>query len=440
MRFLVIGMSHKSAPLELRERFAVPGEQQLSMLGELVANPAIDEAMVLSTCNRVEAYVVPSATDAGGARIEVLRQMASERGVSLQSMEEHGYVVTGREAVHHLMRVASSLDSMVVGEPQILGQVKEAASTARGAGTVGAVLGRLLDRAFAAAKAVRSRTGIAREVVSIGSVSVDLARHIFPSMEDCRVLIVGAGKMAEATARSLSAAGATKVYVANRSHQRAQELADRHGWRARSLTELEDLLVQSDVVITSTGSPRPIVTVPMARRVLKQRKYRPLVLVDIAVPRDVESAVGELDTIYLYNVDDLEEISRTNMAGRQREAEAAEQLVVGELAEVDQWFRSLALKPTLVAIRKRADSLAQDELERTLSKRLAHLSEADREALQKMCRSMVAKMLHPTMAALRDSAATDGSSLVVMARLLHGVEDSAVDGPNGAGDPSKETP
>jgi glutamyl-tRNA reductase len=428
LQFLVHGLSYKTAPVAVREACAVPRDAVSGVLQELTTSSAIDEALILSTCNRVEVYVVHSGTVE--AAVEAINSVLFVgRGLEAQTVEQHGYTVSGRDAVHHLLRVATSLDSMVVGEPQILGQVKEAAALAREAGVVGPLLGRVLERTFGAAKAVRTDTGISRDVVSIGSVAVDLARRIFDDLAECRVLIIGAGKMAETTARSLTSAGVTRVYVANRSHDRASALAARHGWRARSLDELSDLLGQVDVVIASTGAPRPIITSTMVRQAVKVRKYRPLFIVDIAVPRDVEEAVGELDTLYLYNVDDLEGISQSNMAGRQREVTAAEQMVRVELELLEGWFRSLAVKPTVTAIRARATELALGELERTWAKRLSHLGDEERASMEKMVEAMVSKLLHPTMSALRDAASRgDGLTLVAAARTLHGVEDVDAEG------------
>jgi glutamyl-tRNA reductase len=428
LRFLVHGLSHKTAPVAVREACAVARDEVPAILKELIASPAIDEALIVSTCNRVEVYVVPSGA-VEPATEAITSVFFTGRNLDAQTVAQHGYTVAGSAAVHHLLRVASSLDSMVVGEPQILGQVKEAVALAREAAVIGPLMGRILQRTFGAAKAVRTDTGISREVVSIGSVAVDLARRIFEDLAECRVLIIGAGKMAETTGRSLTSAGVTRVYVANRSYDKASALAVRHGWRARSLDELEDLIGQVDVVIASTGSPRPIITSNLVRRAVKVRKYRPLFLVDIAVPRDVEEAVGDLDTVYLYNVDDLEGISQSNMAGRQREVTAAEQMVRVELGEIESWFRALAVKPTVTAIRARATELVRGELDRTWAKRLSHLGAEERASMEKMVEAMVSKLLHPTMSALRDAATSeDGLALVAAARTLHGVEEDDTEG------------
>ena len=423
MRFTIVGLSHKTAPVDLREKIASPRDEHAAILQALCESDAVAEAMLLSTCNRVELYTVPAGDGGAGAALEASIAALARARVSRGELEPHLYTQSGREAVHHLFRVAASLDSMVVGEPQVLGQVKDAASVARSSGTVGPILGHLTDRAFSTAKEVRTHTGIARAIVSMGSVAVDLARRIFARLADCQVLLVGAGEMGETTARSLVAAGASRVFVTNRSYDRAVELAERHGWRARQFSELGDLLGQVDVVISSTGAPRPIITHAMVKAAIPARKYRPLFMVDIAVPRDIEASVATFEPVYLYNVDDLESISQANMAGREREAADAELRVTGALDDIDTWFATLAVKPTLAAIRKRADAVAREELERTLHKRLAHLGDDDRRALDKMVGAMVSKLLHPTMTALRNGAGkVTRGDLVSAARVLHGLD------------------
>jgi glutamyl-tRNA reductase len=422
MTLAVLGMSHKTAPLDERERFAVGSDELPAVLALVRALPSVAEAVLLSTCNRVEAWVVP-ANGAVDLKGDLVRTLVTDRGLPASVLDDHAYWLDGPDAVRHLFRVASSLDSLVVGEPQILGQVKEAAAQARASGTLGPVLGRILDRAFAVAKRVRTETGIARKTVSVGSVAVDLARRIFARLDETKVLLVGAGKMAEATARSLASAGSTRVYVTNRTYERAVALAAKHGWRARSFDELPDLLVEADVVITSTGAARPILGLDLARRVVRERKYRPLFLVDIAVPRDVAVEVGEIDAVYLYNVDDLESVSQENLEGRRRDVEAADLIVEEALQDVHQWLRARTAKPAVVAIRQRAESLAREELQKTLEKRLDHLPEDDRRALEKMMEAVVAKLLHPTMATLREiPEGAEGRLLVEAACRLHGID------------------
>lgn len=420
MQLVILGLNHKTAALERRESFAVASDDVQSLLHRLCEADTISEAAVLSTCNRVEVYAVVEGDME--VAIEYLRvRLLDERELSRVALLPSLYCLTGTDAVHHLLRVASSLDSMVMGEPQILGQVKEAAQTAREAGTVGMKLGRIFDAAFSTAKAVRTQTEIGRSVVSIGSVAADLASRIFDDLTSCRVLLVGAGKMAEATARSLSTAGIERVYVTNRSLDRAVALAQRYGWRARNMSELEDLLIEADVVIMSTGARRPIIDTELARRVVRGRKYRPLFIVDIAVPRNVDSAVGEIDTIYLYNVDDLESVSEGNRESRREAAAQAEALVKERASGVEAWSEGLSVQPALAAIRSRADAIAQTELEKTLSRSLPDLDDAAKRALEKMTGSMVAKLLHPTMDALRNPNGRDREDLLDTAMFLHGV-------------------
>jgi glutamyl-tRNA reductase len=421
VQLVILGLSHKTSPLDGRESFAVAADDVPSVLRQLCESDHIAEAVILSTCNRVEVYVI-TEQDVAYA-VETLRTtLLDGRELSRASFESALYCLDGRAAIHHLLRVASSLDSMVLGEPQILGQVKEAVQVAREAGTVGARLGRIFDGAFSAAKAVRTETEIGRSVVSIGSVAADLAGKIFDDLASCRVLLVGAGKMAEATARSLSGAGIDRVYVANRSVDRAVALAQLYGWRARNFEELEELLVEADVVIMSTGARRPIIGTDLARRVIRARKYRPLFIVDIAVPRNVDPAVGDLDTLYVYNVDDLESASESNRESRRDAADEAETLVKARVGELLSWSKSLAVQPTLAAIRRRADTIARGEVEKTVSRSLAHLDDPSKAAVAKMAEALVAKILHPTMDALRNPNGQDSDGLLAAARLLHGVE------------------
>lgn len=422
MKLVALGLNHKTAPVDVREAFAVDADQARVCFAQLGADPALDECFVISTCNRVEIYAVPSG-DPTAARRALQAAFVSGRGLDPGFLETSGYWLVGREAASHLFRVTASLDSMVVGEPQILGQVKEAVELARECGALGSVLERVVQRAFSAAKTVRSQTGIARTRVSVGSVAVDLARSIFAKLEDCKVLLVGAGEMGQVTARSLASAGVARVYVTNRSYERAQALSAEHGWRARAFHELPDLLGEVDVVLTSTGAPRPIIDRQTVKKAIKARKYRPLFIVDIAVPRDVSADVGDLDTVYLYNVDDLRQITNTNMQARRREAHAAEDLVEAELEELARWFRGLEIQPTIAAIRRRADQVAKAEFARTLNKRLNHLSVDDRAAIEKMLSATISKLLHPTMVTLRERAGgPEGTELLELAGALHGVD------------------
>lgn len=426
MRLIVASVSHKTAGVDLRERMAVSPDGLGEFLRGIVAEEDVAEVMLLSTCNRVELYLVPARERIKEQEVATL--FGIHRGVQWQLVNQYARFREGASAVHHLLRVTASLDSMVVGEPQILGQVKEAANAARHAGTLGPVLDRLVSHAFRVAKSVRSETDIASNRVSIGSIAVELARRIFDDLSECNILLVGAGKMGETMARSLSEGGPRRVYVCNRSPERAFKLAQRHGWRPRQFDELDELLAQADVVLTSTGSTEPILTKKRMKRVIKARKYKPIFIVDIAVPRDVASDVGGLDTVYLYNVDDLQQVANDNMREREREAEAAEGIVSRELGQIEAWYRQLEVAPTITAIRQRAQAVARAELERTLGKRLRHLAEEDRSALETMVKATVNKLLHPTMMALKNASDAGGNAaLVAAAQRLFGVEDSTAE-------------
>lgn len=434
MRLVVVGLNHKTAPVETREAFAVPSEAVQGFDRRLVADPSISEAIVLSTCNRVELWAVPAgATEAAAeaAHAAMLNVLATERGLDPGALKRHGYSHSGDAAARHLVRVCSSLDSLVVGEAQILAQTREAFQSAREAGTVGPVLERVVQAAFRGAKAVRTETGIAEETVSIGSVAVELAQRIFPSIGECSVLVVGAGKMGRVTARALARHGVREVVVTNRSLARAEKLATELGWVARPFEELDDLLVKADVVLTCTGADRPVLDLKRMRPVMRRRKYRPLFLVDIAVPRDVDPAVAELDQLYLYNIDDLEAVSREHLAQRQTEAAKAERIVDQTLREIAATEKVGEVVPILKAVREHAEEAARGELERAFHKRLVHLTTEEREAVRETVQRVVNKLLHPAMAALRD----DRGALVDLptaARVLHGLEHTSPGAPGAA--------
>ena len=429
MKLVVLGLNHRTAPVSVREAFALQPDEATELLAALSDHPKIAEAFVLSTCNRVEIYAVPHVSDERAIRRILVTALCAGRGLDASVLERQGYFKASVAAVTHLFRVTASLDSMIVGEPQILGQVKDAVAYAQDRGALGPQLLRITQEAFRSAKVVRTETEIARQRVSVGSVAVDLANRIFERLEDCRVLLIGTGEMGQATARALASAGVARVYVANRSYDRAVALSEEHGWRPRSFQELEDVLAEVDVVLTSTGATRPVIGVAMLKRVIRLRKYRPLFIVDIAVPRDVEEAVAGLDTIYLYNVDDLRMIAEDNLAARSREAQAAEALIATAIDSVSRWDRSLAVQPTIAAIRRRYDEVAQAELSRTIGRRLKHLGPEEQEALARMMTATVSKLLHPTMVALK--AAEFREEVREWACELHGVDPTTLVAPLG---------
>ncbi len=413
----MVGLSHRTAAVETRERLAVPSDALANEVKALRTMTAVREVVVLATCNRVEVY---AAGDDIHALSTAVRGYLQGRGAPTEALYEH----RDDAAVRHAFRVCASLDSLVVGEPQVLGQVKEAVGVARSAGGVGAVLGRLMERAFRSAKRVRTETGIAEGQVSVASVAVDLARGIFGELQGRRVLVLGAGKMALGAARSLVRLGAV-LAVANRSYERAVELATAHRGSAHPLTDLGLLLPSSDVVVASTAATRFVLTREEVAAAMKQRRGRSLFLVDITVPRNIDPRAGDLDNVYLYNVDDLEKIVAEGQMGRGASTTAAEAVVDEELRGFTAEGRAMTgVVPTIAALRQRCRATALAELERSLSGRLKHLGDDDRKALEAMVEATVNKLLHaPTMALRQKGESNGGSALVASARVLFGMDD-----------------
>src|SRR5262245_17519708 len=340
MNFQLIGVNHNSAPLEVRERLAVSEAQLPEAVRTLVKQPGVEEGMVLSTCNRVE--LLTSTRQSADLR----GFLGSYFGLNADALNSHIYEFQQREAVRHVFRVASSLDSMVVGEPQILGQVKEAYAVARGLGAVHSALEALLSRAFAVAKRVRSETAIGSSSVSIASVAVELAEKIFGSLENKTVYLLGAGKMAELAARHLMARGAGKILISNRTHDRAVELAETFGGQAIPFERLHQFADHADVILTSTGSAEPIFRREHGENLRSRRKNNPVFFIDIAVPRNVDPEVNRLDGLFVYDVDDFQTVAAANTAERKKEAERAEEIVELEVDRFASRMKSLAVVPT----------------------------------------------------------------------------------------------
>ncbi len=397
-QLFVIGLNHRTAPVEIREALlqtqdrADPAQEQL-----LQAAALCGEAMLLSTCNRVELYGALPDDAAALVQIEALLIKTSPQA------RQHLYRLEGEAALRHLFRVASSLDSMVVGEPQILGQVKAAYRAAASAGTVGAVLGAAVPRAFAVAKRVRSETAIGQSPASVASVAVDLARQIFGNLAGHPVMLLGAGKMAELCARHLREAGATDFVIVNRTRSRAEELAAQFSGSAHDLAELEALLGRVAVVLCSTGAPEPLLRAELVNRAMKARRGRWLLLIDIAVPRDVDPQAGKLENVYLYDIDALSEVVAGNLGERQRAAAAAETIVQNELARNAARMRSTDVAPLIRALRQHAQQIAKKEVARVLP-RLGPIGERERILISGLADAVVNKLLHGPMTALKSSA------------------------------------
>jgi glutamyl-tRNA reductase len=385
----------------LREQLAVDEDKLRELLRDIIATGVVREALILSTCNRVEVYAVADVP--GEARNATFRQLCRQRGVEPASVEMALYTHAEGEAIRHAFRVASSLDSMMIGEPQILGQVKDAFALAQSCETIGPALHTLFTQAFAVAKRVRTETEIARHAVSVSFAAVELAKKIFEGLDRKAVLLVGAGKMSELAARHLIEQGAFPLYVANRTWARAQELARLLSGTAVPFVELPTALAAVDIVIASTGAPEPVIRQETVNRVITSRRGRPLFFIDIAVPRDVEETVDTLDGVYRYDIDDLKQVVDANIRERAREAHRAEALVEREVAKFVARLGDVEVIPTIVSLRERLEAIRVGEVKRTLA-RLPAATPETREALEAMSTAIVNKILHAPITKLRESS------------------------------------
>ena len=406
MALVVAGLSHKNAPVELREQLALEEDKLRELLREVAAGGAAREAVVVSTCNRVEVYAVADVPDE--ARAAVFRQLCRHRGVDQAAVEAVLYTHVEGDAVRHAFRVTASLDSMMIGEPQILGQVKDAFALAQACETVGPTLHTLFTQAFAVAKKVRTETEIARHAVSVSFAAVELAKKIFGGLAGKAILLVGAGKMSELAAKHLVEQGAFPIYVANRTWARAQELARALAGTPVPFEELDAALAGTDIVITSTAATEPVVTLPRVQQAMQGRRSRPLFFIDIAVPRNVEASVDTLDDVYCYDIDDLHQVVDANIRERLREAQRAEALVDREVAKYLARLWDVEVIPTIVSLRERLEEIRAGEVKKTLA-RLQGASPETREALEALSAAIVNKILHAPITKLRESSRVGSS-------------------------------
>lgn len=397
----VAGLSHRTAPIGVREQLALEEDKLREVLSDVVGRGVCSELMILSTCNRVEVYGVAEVP--GEARGTAFRQMAAQRGIDFQVLEPLLYTKTGPDAVLHAFRVAASLDSMVLGEPQILGQVKDAFALAQSCRVVGPTLHALMSQAFAVAKRVRTDTEIGRFAVSVSFAAVELARKIFGSLDGKAVLLIGAGEMGELAARHLQDQGTLPVYVANRTWSRAQDLARDLAGTAVRYEDFPSIMAEVDIVITSTAAPEPIIRAADVAGALHSRRSRPLFFIDIAVPRNVEATVNDLDNAFCYDVDDLRSVVESNMRERQREAHRGEALVEREVAKFVDRLKDLEVVPTIVSLRGKLEEIRRGEVARALA-RLPGADDATRQTLEALSQAIVNKVLHAPTVKLRDSS------------------------------------
>lgn len=398
MNILVVGLSHKTAPVEIRERVAFPPTSMEKPLKEMIDLPAVVEGMIVSTCNRVELYATSRHPEA--AKAQLRRFLAAYHGIAPEALETHLYDFEGEEAIRHVFRVSSSLDSMVLGEPQILGQIKTAYGYAAEHKTVGLILNRFLHKAFSVAKRVRTETEIASNAVSVSFAAVELARKIFGSLDGKTVMLIGAGEMCELAARHFINNGISSVLVTNRTFERASKLAEEFRGRAVSFDDFPQHLQQVDIVLTSTGAPTFILGPKKVEEVIRQRKNKPMFFIDIAVPRDIDPRVNDIPNVYLYDVDDLQGVVQANLKERHKEAKKAEAIIDQEIGQFYRWLAALEVVPTIVSLRSRLEDIRLGELEKTFSS-LKELGPKERRAIEAMSAAIVNKILHQPITVLK---------------------------------------
>jgi len=412
MKIVLVGMNHKTAPLEIRERLSLSCSGSFDPLVELKGLPGVREAVYLATCNRVE--ILAGVQDVAEAEAGLKKMILQHGNLSPDELSACLYVHYEEAALRHLFRVAASLDSLIMGEPQILGQVKDAYRQAVESETTGVVLNKAMHYAFRTAKRVRTETGIASHAVSVSYAAVELAKKIFGTLQGKTVLLIGAGEMSELAARHLLNQGVQRILVANRTYARAVQLATEFDGTPVVFERLQEALGDVDIVISSTGASGYILTPEMIAPALRRRKNRLLFLIDIAVPRDIDPRTGEMDNVYLYNMDDLQDIADENMQIRKGEALKAEVIITEEMQKYLEWFNTLEVVPTIVSLREKVAAIVREELERS-GAWLRTLNTEDRELVEILANSIVNKILHDPMTALKEESQNPGGTAYVAA-------------------------
>jgi glutamyl-tRNA reductase len=420
MSLYTLGLNHTTAPLDVRERVAFTPDALSDALRELTSRRTVKEAAILSTCNRTEVYFH------GGAPEPVTRWLESTRNLPPATLAPYLYTLDADRAVSHAFRVASGLDSMVLGEPQILGQMKQAVRAANAAGSLGLVLNRLFQRTFAVAKDVRTNTDIGSASISMAAAAVKLAERIFPSLSDQRLLLVGAGEMIELAATHFAARNPRSITVANRTLERGSQLAARFAADAITLTDLNERLAQFDVIVTCTASTLPIIGKGTLERVVKQRRHAPVLIVDLGVPRDVEPEASTLDDVFLYSVDDLSAIVKDNLQIRRDAVVQAEQMIAGQTAHFLHWLRGRSVVPTIAALSSYHDALRSAELER--AQRMLTSGTPPADVLDALARALTNKLLHPSLSALNAAGEAERAELIELFSRIYGFSDPSEPG------------
>ena len=438
MEIIIVGLNHRTAPIEIREKLSISDAQLREALIRLKSCNGIDEGLILSTCNRVEVCAVVQQIQTGFQRI---KEFFEDQQVDRPSKEwvSSLYLYSAQEAIRHIFRVASSLDSMVVGEPQILGQLKEAFEIAMRQKATGVILNKVFRKAISVAKRVRTETKIAENAVSVSFAAVELAKKIFGRLEGKEVMLLGAGEMAELAVRHLIDNGVKNVMITTRNFDNAIELAKRFNGLPIRLEEFPRYLAEADILICSTGATHYVITGEHIERAIQRRKNRPVFLIDISVPRNIDPDVNRIDNVYLYDIDDLQTIVDANLEGRQKEALKAEEIVSEELAAMDRWLKSLEVVPTITALRTKAEEIRRTELNKFISK-LGTLTPEEREVVEGLAASIVNKLLHSPLVVLKDEANSSNGAMYVEAvrRLFHLDKDSPQNHPRQVSEPDDE--
>ena len=419
MNVLVIGLNHKTASIEIREKIAFDGPKLGEAIDIFKTSPEVRENAILSTCNRVEIYAVVEDINSG---IEYIKKILSDfHHVPPDFLDKSLYVYAGRKALRHIFRVASSLDSMIVGEPQILGQLKDAFDFALKRKSSGVLLNKLMKKAISVAKRIRTETGIAENAVSISFAAVELSKKIFEDLSTKTFMLIGAGEMAELAARNLISNGVKDVFVTNRTYERAAELAREFDGKVVEFDDFIQELIHTDIVICSTGAPTYILMKEQMHTIMKQRKNKPVFIIDISVPRNIDPEINNIDNIYLYNIDDLQGVIDINIEERSREAEKAEGIIDIEVDTLLKWYASLSTVPAIIALRDKAEAIRKEELEKAVRK-LDGLNEEEIKSIEALTNSIVHKLIHPPTAALK-SAEEDRESLIATIKKLYGIDE-----------------
>lgn len=411
MHLAVLGINHKTAPVELRERVALSAAQCAELSRRLLEGPGFSEVVPLSTCNRTEIYVVVSRPEMG--RREVQQQLAAVVGAHPGDLGCCLYYHRGETAAAHLYRVASSIDSLVVGEAQIMSQIKDAYHAAHEKGSTSVILNRLFRHALEVGKRVRTETRIGENPVSVSSVAVEMVRKVYDDLEGRTAMLLGAGKMGELTATHLVSQGVSSIFVSSRTFSKAEALATQFSGQAIRFDAMDQFLPRADIIISATGAPHPVLTRAQVEEAMRQRQNRPIFLIDIAVPRDIEPAVRDVYNAFLYDMDDLEEVAAANARARRKEAVRAEKIIEEEVENFTHWLSSLDVVPTITALREMAEDVKATEMARTMSKLGGDLSAADRKHIEAMASGIVNKILHPPTVELKQAANERGGYLYV---------------------------